>query len=180
MGIDGNTDEASLPCPLLIPCCAAWFLTGLTRVSTGPQPGAGPPCSVDGSNLFRCSVLLGAPGTPRLSSWAAPHVGLAVLGKAGLPCYFPVIPLLFLLPLLPPTPHYSPVTLSYSHLTAPPSSSLTRPKVTVILPQPPALPAEPVGSPAHFHGVETGRRGGEGLKPQCLYTGARLFQVARL
>ena len=54
MESDGNTDEASLPCPLFIPCCAAWFLTGLARVSSGPQPGAGPPALWDGSNLFRC------------------------------------------------------------------------------------------------------------------------------
>lgn len=124
--------------------------------------------------------MLGAPGTPRLSSWAAPHEGLAVLGKAGLPCYFPLSLYYSCYPSVTPTPRYSPVTLSYAHLTAPPSPSLPRSKVTVILPQPPALPAEPVGSPAPFHGVETGRGVGEGLKPRCLYTGACLFQVARL
>ena len=85
-------------------------------------------------------------------------------GRQGSPVTFPLSLYYSCYPSVTPTPRYSPVTLSYSHLIAPPSPSLTRSKVAVILPQPPALPAEPVGNPAHFHGVETGQ-GGEGLKP---------------
>lgn len=54
-----------------------------------------------------------------------------MLGKTGLPCYFPVIPLLFLLPLLPPppiTPTLQPHPLSdkvQSSSHSPPSPQLS-------------------------------------------------------
>ena len=40
----GTADEASLACPPLTSCCAAWFLTGRRRVPVH-GPGVGDPCS---------------------------------------------------------------------------------------------------------------------------------------